>query len=220
MTAREFDAFPIYPPAKRVANRTIANRIAASYRDREFYDGDRMNGYGGMVNDGRWGPVAEHLIDLYGLTPDSSVLQIGCHKGFLLDALLQREINVRGTEVSEYAISQAPDSVRHFIRKSPCSALPFWDHEFDLVLCVQPVYAVVLHDAIKCLREIGRVGRGKSFIPLGTYDTEEELRLMRKWCILANLILTKDEWLAVLNHAGYVGDYRFDTAEFLGLVEE
>ena len=216
---REFDAFPSYPPAKRVANRTIHNRIAASYRDHEFYDGDRQNGYGGMKNDGRWGPVAENLIKVYGLTDDSAVLQIGCHKGFLLAELLKRGINVRGTEVSEYAISCSPELVRYFIRKAQFYAQPFEDHEFDLVLCVSPVYAQSLHDCIKTLREIGRVGKGKSFITMGTADTYEDFKLMQKWSILGTLILTRDEWRVVLEHAGYQGDYRFDTAQSLGLVE-
>ena len=202
-----------------MANRTILNRIAACYRDKEFYDGDRNNGYGGMVDDGRWGPVAENLISVYGLDEDSIVLQIGCHKGFLLLELLKRGINVRGTEVSRYAIEQAPVSVRHFISECPPMRAPYRPHEFDLVVCVQPVYAVVLLDAIKCLREIKRVGKGKAFITLGAYETDEDFRLMRKWCILGNLILTKAEWLEVLNHAGYLGDYRFDTAQTLGLVE-
>ena len=46
---REFDAFAGYPePAQqRLVSpriRTIHNRIAASYRDKAFYDGDRANG--------------------------------------------------------------------------------------------------------------------------------------------------------------------------------
>lgn len=216
---REFDAFPTYPPAKRVANRTILNRIAASYRDHEFYDGDRQNGYGGFKDDGRWGPVAEHLIKVYDLTKDSQVLQVGCHKGFLLYELLKRGINVRGTDISDYAISQAPDEVGPFIRKAPFNRLPFSRGEFDLVLCVSPVYAQTLHHAIQTLREIGRVGKGKSFITLGAYETKDDYWLMQKWSILGNLIFRKDEWIEVLNHAGYGGDYRFDTPQFLGLVE-
>jgi len=216
---REFDAFPVYPPAKRVANRTIHNRIAASYRDREFYDGDRQNGYGGMVDDGRWGPVADNLIKVYGLTKESSVLQIGCHKGFLLEELQKRGITAWGTEVSEYAISQASEDIRPFIRLAPPGDIPYYDGEFGLVLCVSPVYANTLRDGIKCLKEIARLGRGKSFITLGAYETEAEFWLMQKWSILGTTILTKEEWLAVLNHVGYQGDYRFDTPQFLGLVE-
>ncbi len=218
-TPREFDALPQYPPARRIANRTIHNRIAASYRDAEFYDGDRMNGYGGMANDGRWGPVADNFIKIYGLTADSSVLQIGCHKGFLLDAFLQRGINVRGTEISDYAISQAPDAVWTFIRRAPPFALPFAEKEFDLVIAISPVYSLTLADSIKCLREIERVGKGSAFITLGAYETPDDFKLMRQWAILGNLILTKPEWLAILEHTGYSGDYRFETAQSLGLVE-
>ena len=216
---REFDAFPQYPPATRIANRTIHNRIAASYRDKEFYDGDRMNGYGGMANDGRWGAVADNLIKIYGLTNESAVLQIGCHKGFLLDELQKRGVFVRGTEVSEYARSQAPDSVRAAIKIAPPFALPFWINEFDLIVAVSPVYNLTLSDCIKCLREIARVGKGKSFITLMAYETDEEMRILRKWAILGVLIFTKSEWVKVLNHVGYQGDYRFETVQSLGLVE-
>ena len=61
-TMREFDPFPPAPVAKRKADKTILNRIAASYRDREFYDGDRANGYGGFKDDGRWEAAADALI--------------------------------------------------------------------------------------------------------------------------------------------------------------
>ena len=217
---REFDPFPVYPPAKRVANRTIQNRLAAMYRDREFYDGDRQNGFGGMVNDGRWAAVADQLIKVYGLTEDSSVLQVSCHKGFLLDEFLKRGINVRGTEVSDYAISCASEAVRPCIKKAPFHRLPFGDHEFDLVLGIATVYAVALPECVGALREMERVGKGKSFITLSAYETPEGLALTRKWSILGTLIFSKEEWLTVLNYAGYTGDYKFDTAEYLGLVSE
>lgn len=214
---REFDAFPTYPKINRKADRGIINRLYASYRDREFYDGDRANGYGGMVNDGRWGPVAENLIKVYNLTPDSMVLQIGCHKGYLLEELLLRNINVRGTEISRYAIDNAPHVVKPFVKYAPFTALPYASREFDLVLCVSPVYTLNLPDAVQCLREITRVGRGHSFITLGAWETEAEYWLLRKWMLLGTTLLSKDEWRVVMEHAGYNGDYRFDTAQYLGL---
>ena len=216
---REFDALPVYPPATRIANRTIKNRIAASYRDREFYEGDRQNGFGGMKDDGRWGAVAEHLIKVYNLTSESQVLQVGCHKGFLLAELFKRGIGVRGTEVSDYAISQVPLEIQPFIRKSPFHKIPFGPKEFDLVLCMNNVYCLTLGDSIKCLRQINRVTRGTSFITLMSYETQEEYWLLLKWCLLWGVMLTKSEWLEVLNHVGYKGDYFFETAGHLGLVE-
>lgn len=216
---REFDAFQDYPNAKRKADRTIWNRLMASYRDRNFYDGDRANGYGGMVDDGRWGPIAENLIRTYGLTPDAMVLQVGCHKGFLLNELLRRNINVRGTEISRYAIECADYRVAPFIKFAPFTALPFAENEFDLVLCVSPVYTLNLPDAVECLREIERVKKptGHSFITLGAWETPEDYWLIRKWMLLGTTLLQKSEWVVVLQHAGYTGDYRFDTAQSLAL---
>ena len=34
--------------------RTIINKIIAWERGKEYYDGDRLNGYGGFKYDGRW----------------------------------------------------------------------------------------------------------------------------------------------------------------------
>src|SRR3954464_16064579 len=106
---REFDAFAGYPEPsepRRVGPglRTIHNRIAASYRDREFYDGARANGYGGMVDDGRWGPIAERLIAEY---QPETVLQLNAHKGYLVREFLKRGIDADGQEVSAYAVASA-----------------------------------------------------------------------------------------------------------------
>lgn len=214
---REFNPFPPEPAVKRKADKTILNKIAASYRDKEFYDGSRENGYGGYKDDGRWGSVADVLIKCYGLTEDSLVLQINCHKGFLLDELLKRRINVRGSEVSRYAIDCASHRLAPFICQAPFTSQPYGDGEFDLVLAVSPVYAGSIADAIKVLREVERVGKGRSFVTLGTYEKEEDYWLLRKWYTLGALVLKKEEWIEVLNHCGYRGDYRFDTAAFLNL---
>ena len=221
---REFDAFAGYPePAVpryvSPALRTIHNRIAASYRDKAFYDGDRANGYGGMVDDGRWGPIADGLIREYGLGTNSSVLQVGAHKGFLLDELHRRGIRVSGTEVSRYAAKQS----KIHLYVCPFTDLPYDEESFDLVVCASPVYTLNLADAIRCLREVQRVSRGRSFVTLGAYEDERDidgLMLMRYWLLLGCTVLTKADWRAVLEHAGYTGDYRFDTAKTLNLVRE
>ena len=77
-----------------------------------------------------------------------------------------------------------------------------------------------LEGCIKTLREIQRVGRSK-WITLCAYENEEDiegLMLMRYWVLLGTTILTKADWLEVMAHTGYKGDYRFDTAKFMNLV--
>jgi hypothetical protein len=218
---REFNAFAGYPePATpRVVSptlRTITNRIAASYRDREFYDGDRANGYGGMKDDGRWGPICDGIIRAYDLKPGDRILQVNAHKGYLLQEFAMRGYSVFGQEVSPYAAAHS----RIFLKISPFTELPFKDCIADFVIATSAVYAGSLQDAIKCLREIQRVGSGRSWITLAAYDDEndiEGLMLLRYWFLTGTLILTKAEWRIVMEHAGYTGDWRFDTAKSLNL---
>lgn len=223
---REFDALRGYPEPKepRIVHptiRTIQNRINASYRGREFYDGNRNNGYGGLKYDGRWAPIAKYMLEEYSLNDQSSILQIGSDKGFLLHEFLQLcpTIKVRGIEISEYAIDSTMSSVRPFVQKASFTELPFACGEFDFVIAIGPVYTLNLGDAITCLKEIRRVGKGKSFITLGAYETEEDLRLFRYWTLLGCTVLSKKDWVEVLNHAGYTGDYKFNTAQSLNLIE-
>lgn len=223
---REFDALRGYPqplqPRYVGPNiRTIHNRIMASYRDKEYYDGDRNNGYGGFRYDGRWAAVAQNMAQEYGLSETSAVLQLGCEKGFLLHDFhqLYPQMKIRGTDISEYAIEQAMPSVKSFITKAPFPKLPFPDKEFDLVIAVGVVYTLNLADAIQCLKEIQRVGKGKSFITLAAYRTEEEFKLFRWWTVLGTTVLHEEEWVEVLKHVGYTGDYKFQTARSLNLLE-
>ena len=215
---REFNAFagypePIEPRIVGPRHRTIQNRIIASYRDKEFYDGDRANGYGGMVDDGRWGPIAERIISDY--RPET-VLQVNAHKGYLVREFIKRGIDATGQEISKYA----SDNAAAPLDLSPFTKLPYSDHSFDLVIAASAVYAGSLSDAIKCLKEIKRVSRKHAWVVLAAYEDEndiEGLMLLRYWFLTGTTILTKADWLAVMEHAGYSGDYRFDTTQSLNL---
>ena len=224
---REFDALSGYPEPKhpRVVSsnlRTIHHRIVASYRDKEFYDGDRNYGYGGFLYDGRWLPIAKNMCQEYDLNAQSAVLQVGCDKGFLMHDFLQvyPSIKVRGTELSDYAIEHSMDSVKPHLQKAPFTVLPFEDQEFDFVIALGPVYTLNLGDAIQCLNEIQRVSKGKSFITLGSYTNKEEFHLFRDWTLLGATILHEQEWVEVMKHAGYTGDYKFTGAKSLHLISE
>ena len=85
---REFDLLNIYPNLKsRYVNknsRTIKNRIIASYKGKEFYDGHRNNGFGGYSYDGRWKLIADRIFSVYKLKDNAKILQIGCDKGYLI----------------------------------------------------------------------------------------------------------------------------------------
>lgn len=223
---REFNALKNYPQPKEPRYvgphiRTIKNRIAASYRDKRYYDGDRNDGYGGFKYDGRWKIIVKSMCEDYGLNENMALLQVGCEKGFLLHDFKERfpSMKIHGTEISDYAIANSMSSVRPYIIKSDFTKLPFEDKEFDFVIAIGVVYTLTLRDAISCLKEIQRVGKGKGFITLGAYRDDRGARLFKYWTLLGATVLHVDEWIEVLKEAGYTGDYNFTTAEYLNLAE-
>ena len=67
--------------------------------------------------------------------------------------------------------------------------LNYKDNEFDFVMALGVVYTHSLGDAIKCLKEIQRVGKGKSFITLASYEDQNDFWLFKQWSLLGTTIL-------------------------------
>ena len=162
------------------------------------------------------------IIEEYGLSEGSFVLEIGSKKGFFLHDLKQAlpKIKVRGLEMSSYPIDNTMEPVRQFVKLGEYDRLPFKDNEFDFVMAFACVYILNLKGVMDCLREIQRVGKGKSYITVGAYRTEEEKDLFLEWTLLGTTVLHVDEWLEVFEAVGYTGDYCFTTASSLNLVRE
>lgn len=224
---REFDPINVYPPPSvpRVVSpnlRTIHNRIIASFRDKEFFDGDRNNGYGGYKYDGRWVPIAKNMCEVYGLKDHSTILQIQSEKGFLLSDFknLNSSFTVYGLENSAYAIDSTLENVKPNIKLGRYTELPFPDQSMDLIIAIGVVYAQTMEDALTVLKEIKRVCRGKSFINLASYESEEDYWLFKDWTLLGTLLLKKEEWLEVLKAANYQGDYAFTNSKKLNLIRK
>jgi len=222
---REFNLLGEYPRPEKPRYvgsdlRTINHRIVATYRDKDFFDGNRNYGYGGFKYDGRWKSVAEKICNEYKLNNSSSFLQIGCEKGFLLKDLKDKykKMRIEGIETSNYAITNSiPDAKENIKYCNNYTDLEYGDSEFDFIFALGVVYTHNLTNAIKCLREIQRVGKGKSFITLASYENRDDYWLFKQWSLLGTTILRKDEWRKVLSHVNYSGDYSFTNAELLGL---
>ena len=207
---REWNLLRSYPqPEFRVIpKRTIEDRIIASYRGMDFFDGPRTQGYGGMKYDGiRWAGVAEDIVSDYN---PSSVIQFQCEKGFLIYELKLRGVNAMGVDSSSYARERCNYPI--------ASEVPKQLH-FDLCLALGCVYTLPLNQAMQMIREVERIAH-KGFITLASYETLEDLDLFRRWTLLGCTILKKDEWREVLKHCGYTGDYWFVNAETLRLTDE
>jgi len=211
----EIDLLVNYPRAKRDvdgrgATKTAADRATARLFGKDFFDGDRRTGYGGFSYHPRfWQPTVPVFARHFGLTSASSLLDVGCAKGFMLHDLvtLIPGIDVRGIDVSAYAVEHAIDSMRDRVQRADARALPFGDRSFDVVISINTIHNLELDGVKESLREIERVKRHGAFVTVDAYRTAEEQRRMEDWNLTARTILSVDDWRQLFEDVGYTGDY-------------
>ncbi|MEL7640475.1 MAG: class I SAM-dependent methyltransferase [Solidesulfovibrio sp.] len=185
-------------------------RVAKRY-DADYWDGDRRFGYGGYRYDGRWAPVARAMIEAYGLTAASRVLDVGCGKAHLLHELraLLPGLTVCGLDVSAHALAGAPASVRADLRPHRAQdPLPFDDGQFDLALSLGCLHNLRLFELEAALAGIERVGRRK-FVMVESYRDEQELFNLQCWALTCQAFFDTAEWVWLFERFGYTGDYEF-----------
>lgn len=214
---QEIDLMANYPRPKRNvegrgASKTDIDRALARKFGEEFFDGDRANGYGGFGYHPRfWQPVIPTFQSHWGLTSASSILDVGCAKGFMIHdfAELIPGITVKGLDVSEYAIQNTIEDMRPHTQVADAKSLPYQDKSFDYVISVTTIHNLDRAELIQSLQEIERVARLGSFITVDAYRNDEEKERMFAWNLTAKTILHVDEWKELFKDAGYTGDYHW-----------
>ena len=183
----------------------------AKHFDKDYWDGDRNVGYGGMRYDGRWRKVADAMHNHYGLKKGDRVLDVGCGKGFLLYDLTQSVpgIEVRGIDISQYAIENSKEEVRPFLQVGNANHLPFDDKSFDLIISITTLHNLVCYDLDAALRAIQRVGRKNKFICVESYRNDEEKVNLLYWQLTCESFYGPKEWEWWFEKCGYTGDHSF-----------
>ncbi len=212
---QEIDLLANYPRAKRNveergASKSEKDRAIARKFGKEFFDGDRQHGYGGFQYNPRfWQPVIPTMQAHFGLAADSSVLDVGCAKGFMMHdmAELIPGITVKGVDISQYAIENAIDDMKTHVQVADAKDLPFDDNTFDVVIAINTIHNLVREDCAQALREIMRVSKGGAFVTVDAYRTDEEKERMYNWNLTAETIMHVDDWIAFFDEIGYTGDY-------------
>lgn len=193
----------------RVAAYTDEIRETIREFGEEYFDGDSLVGYGGYTYDKRWIRVAKKMKEHYGLSDDAKVLDVGCAKGYLVYDFMPLLPNgeVRGIDISEYAISQAFEEVRPFLQVGSATHLPFEDNYFDLVISINVIHNLDYDGCVKALSEIERVTRKDAFVMVNAWRSEQERESVVNWDQAAQTCLHVDEWKALFAQAGYTKDY-------------
>lgn len=187
-----------------------AAKIAGEF-GKDYWDGDRKVGYGGMRYDGRWRAVAEAMVKHYNIKPGDKILDVGSGKGFLLYEFTQvvPGVEVRGIDVSTYAIENAKEEIRPFLQSGHANHLPFTDATFDLVISINTLHNLYCYDLESALREMQRVGKQHRYICVEAYRNEEEKVNLLYWQLTCRAFHTPKEWEWIYRQTGYEGDYSF-----------
>jgi SAM-dependent methyltransferase len=187
-----------------------AAKVARQF-GRDYWDGDRKYGYGGMRYDGRWRVVAEAMAKHYGIQPGDRILDVGCGKGFLLHDFTQvvPGVEVVGLDVSAYAVENAKEEVRSRLQVGNANQLPFPDGSFDLVISINTLHNLYCQDLDRALREMQRVGRRHRYLCVESYRNEDEKVNLLYWQLTCEGFYTPEEWEWWFRQTGYTGDWSF-----------
>ena len=211
----EIDLLAKYPKAnrnldERAAKKSIEDRKIARKFGKEFFDGDRKHGYGGFTYNPRyWSEVVKTFRDYWNLTEKSSLLDVGCAKGFMINDFkkLIPKMKVAGVDISEYAINNSMISVKKYLSVSDAKSLPFDDNSFDYVISINTIHNLEKKSCGQALREIQRVSKFGAFITVDAFHNEDEKERMYKWNLTAKTIMSVNEWKNFFKENHYSGSF-------------
>jgi ubiquinone/menaquinone biosynthesis C-methylase UbiE len=218
---KEINLLDLYPKAKRPIDErakliTEEHRAIARKFDVEYYDGNRLTGYGGYSYDPRfWTDTVLRLRDYYKLPDDARILDVGCAKGFMMYdfSLLMPRAEIRGIDISIYAYDHAKPEMKKHIQVASANNIPFPDDTFDLVISINTIHNLPLIDCKQALREIQRVSRRHAYVVNDAWRTEAEHEAMLKWNLTALTYMHVNDWKKLFAQVGYTGDYYWFFAE-------
>jgi SAM-dependent methyltransferase len=211
----EINLLKFYPQSNRPIDErgclvTDQDRAVARKFDIEYFDGNRLTGYGGYNYNPRfWTKTVAYLKDFYNLDNDSKILDIGCAKGYMMHdlSLLIPDAEIKGIDISQYAKDHAIDSMKDNIVVSNANNIPFPDDHFDLVIAINTLHNLPLIDCKQAFRELNRVAKKDAFVMNDAWRNDEEKESMLKWNLTALTYMSCKDWKELFNSVGYKGDY-------------
>ena len=211
----EIDLLKNYPKSKRNLDKRLSEKspeivkIAREF-GKEFFDGDRKFGYGGLTYHPKyWVNVVKDFVEYYKIKPDAKILDVGCAKGYMVYDFKRQYpgLEIHGVDISEYAIKNCHPEVKDNLQVGKAESLKFEDNYFDLVISINTVHNLELKDCVDSIKEISRVSKGNSFITVDAYNSDEEKERMFKWNLTAKTIMSTNDWKDKFKKIGYNGNF-------------
>jgi ubiquinone/menaquinone biosynthesis C-methylase UbiE len=97
--------------------------------------------------------------------------------------------------------------------RGSCDSLPFADHAFDVVICINTIHNLEPVRCAAAIRELQRVSKGRGFIQVDAYRSAAERQLFEDWMLTAKTYSMPEAWEALFKSNGYTGDYYWTVLE-------
>tara|TARA_B100001029_G_C14918925_1_gene370849 strand:- start:75 stop:731 length:657 start_codon:yes stop_codon:yes gene_type:complete len=192
---------------RMIDNKVEAMKIARKF-DFDYWDGNRRYGYGGYrYIDGYWSNVAKKIIKFYKLKNNSSILDIGCGKGFLLFEIkkILPGISIKGIDISRYSIKNAKKEIKSDLKVYDIRRYKF-EKKFDLIISINCLHNLEIFELTKVIQKIVKYSK-KSYVAIEGYKNIHELFNLQCWALTANTFFSKKEWLWFFKKNNYKGEF-------------
>jgi hypothetical protein len=198
--------------------RNVNRRQSAAQRDvrlarlygRHYYDGTRLQGYGGYIDDGRWIPVAKDIASDLNYSQSDLVCEIGCAKAFLLNSLISQKLvaSAFGVDASLYALRKAKPTHNVHLVHANAIRLPFADKSIHHMISINSLHNFLDTNQVQiAISEIQRVTIKTAYIRIAAFETNEQKECIDRWATAGRAYFHVDQWLQIFEDAGYSGFY-------------
>lgn len=150
--------------------------IDANYYDREYFTGEKKAGLRFFRRSSWYGNIWRNIRDairahfiIWQFKP-KKVLDIGCGRGRLVQALRKRGVDAYGVDISEHAIDLAPDEIKPYLRRADVLRLPYADNEFDLVVSFNLLHHMEQGNVRRAVNETIRVAKDTIIHKIHTHE--------------------------------------------------
>lgn len=127
-------------------------------------------------------------------------LDVGCAKGFLVEALRDRGVEAYGIDISEYAITEVRQDIKPFCKVQ--SALLPLDEKYDLITCIEVLEHLEGKDISIAIQRMCEATDDIIFSST-PYDYEEESHIS---------IHTPEYWVEQFAYHGFYHDVQYDSS--------
>lgn len=177
----------------------------------EIYDMDYFEGDERHKREYYYPFFEEIAIRLKDKFSTSNILDIGCGKGFLVEAFEKQDLKACGIDVSKYALLGSKATT---LILGSAESLPFKDDSFDLITCFEVIEH--LEKPEKFVKEVKRILTPNGFLYLTTPSHRNQIA--RRDPTHIN-IKPLSEWEKILRLHGFVIDHKKQN-EYLRLIAE